>query len=241
MNGAQNFRDRLPSPVRRYLDLALPERPSAQVPASLVFSQNGTLRTSTSSSRWLPFSATHEVRPLANEFSWTASVRLAPFIHLSVRDSFRLGQGVGEVRLGWLRLGHDAGSPQINSGSLHRFLAEAVFYPWALLPSSALKWTPIDESRALATLTVGATEVSLEFRFEPGGQVGSVYTPARWGRFDRAYRQVPWQGHFAEYSRRCGAFVPSYGEVGWREGETLEFVWRGHVTSMRVGEPFSSR
>ena len=102
MNGGQDFLNQLPSPVRRYLDLALPGRASTRVPATLVFGQNGTLRTSTSSSRWLSFSATHRVRPLANEFSWTASVRLAPFIHLSVHDSFCLGQGAGEVRLGWL-------------------------------------------------------------------------------------------------------------------------------------------
>jgi hypothetical protein len=45
------------------------------------------------------------------------------------------------------------GSVEMNAGSLHRYLAEAVWYPSSLLPSSRLQWTPIDATSALATLT----------------------------------------------------------------------------------------
>jgi hypothetical protein len=94
-------------------------------------------------------------------------------------------------------VGHDDGSPEINSGSLHRFLAEAVWYPWALLPSASLTWQPIDDSRAMATLAAGDTTVSLEFRFSPNGEVTDIYTPARWGKFDGRYAKAAWEGHFA--------------------------------------------
>lgn len=74
-------------------------------------------------------------------------------------------------------------------------------------------------------MKVGPTVVSLEFPFEPGGEVGSVYAPRRWGRFDGGYRQVPWEGFFAEYARRSGVLVQCYAEVGWRENDKLELVW----------------
>lgn len=49
------------------------------------------------------------------------------------------------------------------------------------------------------------------------------------GRFDGAYRRVPWEGHFRDYRVRGGMRVPSYGEVGWYEGDRLELVWRGSL------------
>lgn len=83
-------------------------------------------------------------------------------------------------------------------------------------------------------MRIGPTEVALEFRFEPGGEVGSVYRPGRWGRFDGGYRQVPWEGHFAEYARRSGVLVPSYTEVGWRDNENLELDWRARISTLSV-------
>ena len=106
----------------------------------------------------------------------------------------------------------------MNLGALHRFLAEAVWYPTALLPSLKLRWRAIDDRTANATLTDDGSAVSLDFRFSPSGEVASIYTPARWGTFDGGYKQVPWEGHFRRYARRDGMLVPSEGEVGWYSG-----------------------
>lgn len=221
--------DALPTAVHRYLRLALSGPTSSKAPATLVFAQQGSLRTSMQNPRWVPFTATHTVRPLAHEFDWCARVRMAPLVYLSIEDSFRLGVGSSEARFGWLQLSHAEDTREVNAGSLHRFLAEAVFCPWALLPSPTLKWSPIDDARALATLTVGATTVSLEFRFAEGGEVSSVFTAGRWGRFGSKYLQVPWEGHFQDYALLRGVFAPSYGEVGWWRGGRLELVWRGRL------------
>jgi hypothetical protein len=120
----------------------------------------------------------------------------------------------------------DAGTPQMNSGSLHRFLAEAVWYPSALVPSDTLRWSGIDDGRALATLTHGGTTVSLEFRFNPAGDVAGIYTPARWGRFGGGYEERPWEGHFSAYEPRAGFLVPTQGDVGWHVDGAWQCVWR---------------
>ena len=108
---------------------------------------------------------------------------LAPLLHLRVRDALLEGRGGGRVDLlSAIKLGADADRPELNAGALHRFLAEAVWYPTALLPSDRLAWSPIDERKALATLTSHGTTVSLEFHFNREGEVAAVYTPQRWAR-----------------------------------------------------------
>jgi hypothetical protein len=130
-------------------------------------------------------------------------------------------------------------TPEMNSGSLHRYLAEAVWYPTALLPSEKLHWTEIDATRAIATLTEHDLCVSLEFRFAASGEVTGIYTPARWGSFPEGYRQVPWEGHFGAYREWDGVFVPSEGDVGWYIDRRWQPVWKGSVTSFRIQKGWS--
>jgi hypothetical protein len=161
-----------------------------------------------------------------------ARVEVAPLLHMQVKDSLISGQGSGQVSLlSAVPVASDGGTLEMNSGSLHRFLAEAVWYPSALLPSSQLTWTPIDDSRAVATLTSGAVTVSLEFRFSPDNEVSGIYTPGRWGSFDGTYKQVAWEGKFRNYSRRNGVLVPTDGEVGWYTDGQWQSVWRGTVAA----------
>jgi len=148
-------------------------------------------------------------------FVWDARVSLASLLSLRVRDSYVEGEGSGRITLlGFIPAGADNGGDELNSGALHRFLAEAVWYPTVLLPGPSLTWTAIDSTRSLATLTDAGITVSLEFRFNQSGEVTGIYSPGRWGRFHGKYRQVPWEGHFEDYRQQNGLLVPSRGEVG---------------------------
>jgi hypothetical protein len=202
--------------------------------ASVRIAQRGELRTGTRSRLWMPFEATHEARAGMPAFSWNAKVRLAPFVHLQVRDRLEGGVGSGEVCLFGVRMARDAGTMQMHSGALHRYLAEAVWYPWALRPSSFLRWSAVDARSALATLEDRGVSVSLEFRFDAEGDVAAIYTPARWGKFGRGYRQLPWEGHFRGYVERAGVRVPGEGDVGWHVEGEWQAVWRGHIVEWRA-------
>jgi hypothetical protein len=223
---------RLPAPVRRYLELAIPrDQPAARW---ITLRQHGELRTAPDSARWMKFDALHSVSPGAFGFLWNAQVSAAPLVRLRVVDSLENGHGAGQVLLfSALRVGHDEGTPEMDAGSLHRFLAEAVWYPWALCPSGQLSWAPADDHRAVATLSVGRTTVSLVFTFGPGGEVTSIYTPGRWGSFDGGYAKVAWEGHFSRYERRNGVLLPLYGEVGWYDKRKLALVWKGSVDDVK--------
>jgi hypothetical protein len=221
----------LPPPVARYFMRAFPRGPVATRIAR--FEQRGELRTEIEAQRWLPFDATHVVTPLAPGFVWNARVRIAPLLHVRVRDALVQGRGSGQVALlSAVRVSAAEGEVAMNSGSLHRFLAEAVWYPTALLPSSRLQWTGVNDSTALATLTDHGLSVSLEFRFNAAGEVAAIYTPARWGTFHGHYEQRAWEGHFRNYQVQGDVVVPSEGDVGWYVDGRWEPVWRGRILSV---------
>jgi len=219
----------VPVPVARYFTRVLQQQqPIIQLAR---FTQAGTLRTDAKSDRWLKFDASQIVAPPAIAFLWNARVTMAPLLHVRVRDALIAGQGSGQVSLlSAFTVAAAGGNLEMNSGALHRYLAEAVWYPTALLPSAKLRWSAIDDNTALATLTDNGVTVSLEFRFNIAGEVAGIYTTARWGTFDGGYKQVPWEGHFRKYVNRGGIVVPSEGEVGWYLEDKWRSVWKGTIT-----------
>jgi hypothetical protein len=222
----------LPTPVRRYLAHVL--RPGQPAIRLAELRQTGLLRTDVDSGRWMRFCATQTVAPPACGFVWSARVSVAPGLHVDVRDALVRGEGTGRVSvMSAIPVARAEASPQMNAGALHRYLAEAVWYPTALRPSTALRWSPIDADRALATLTVSGTSVSLEFRFGADGEATGVHTGARWGRFGGRYEQRPWEGHFGRTVERDGLRVPAEGEVGWYVGDDWRRVWTGRIVAAR--------
>ncbi len=219
----------LPSPVQRYFRLVLADGQKRIRSAAL--RQEGSLRTSVESERWLPFTARHLAVPSAVGFLWNARVRMSRGIHVRVLDGYSGGEGSGRVSvLSAFTVASQAGIFELDSGALHRYLAEAVWYPTALLPGCGVVWSPIDDHSATASLTDSGISVSLEFHFNDVGEVTRIYTPGRFGRFDGSYRRVPWEGHFRDYEVRDGMRVPTYGEVGWLVGGSLRLVWKGQIT-----------
>jgi hypothetical protein len=217
----------LPPPVARYFRHVLTN--GQQIIKTARIRQTGKLRTSTAASRWSSFSASQIVVPVSPGFVWNAKVVMPLATHVRVVDSYNAGVGSGRVTLlSAFAVASESGVPELNSGALHRYLAEAVWYPTALLPLSGVTWTPIDDQAALATLTDHGTMVSLEFRFNNVGEVTGIYSPGRFGRFDGRYKKVPWEGHFRNYEVRSGVRVPTYGEVGWYKNGKWQPVWKGN-------------
>jgi hypothetical protein len=218
----------LPAPVARYFRHVL--SPGQAVYTEARFEQAGTLRTSTRTDSWMDFTAVEVMSCPQPGFAWDAKVHMMPMVHLQVLDGYQAGIGAGQVKLfSLIPMGADRGTPELNSGALHRYLAEAVWFPVALLPRPGLTWRPIDDRRALATLTDHGTTVSLEFRFNAADEVEAVYTPARWGSFDGGYKQVAWEGHFRDYFEQSRMRIPRHGEVGWYDTGEWRAVWKGSV------------
>lgn len=222
----------LPPPVSRYFKHVLAN--DQKLIKILRMHQSGLLRTSTKTDAWYSFSADQVVVPPAIGFVWNAKVEMPMATSVRILDSYNAGIGAGRVSLlSAITVASDSAEAELNSAALHRYLAEAVWYPTALLPQSGVVWTPATNNHsAVATLTDSGVTVSLEFRFNDDDEVIAIYSPGRFARLDGGYKKMPWEGHFRNYQIRSGMRIPMYGEVGWYEDGKLQLVWKGDVIDL---------
>jgi len=222
----------LPAPVRQYFKMSLKDGQKYIRIAS--FSQTGKLKINPDSEKWSPFKANQIVSPDSKSFIWNAKIFFLSMLHVRVRDSLINGSGSGKVSLmSAFTIAEDSKHSKLNSGALHRFLAEAVWYPTALLPENGVRWSSIDKKRALATLSYSGITVSLEFKFNSKGEITGVYTPGRYGLFNGKYISTPWEGNFSSYADVDGMRIPLYGEVGWHLPKGFWLFWQGKIDNIK--------
>lgn len=223
----------LPEPVQRYFKHVLKDGQS--IINRIELTQCGSLRTSTESNKWLTFEAIQSVTPVDKNFTWNAKIKFFPGMFISVEDRLEDGIGSGKAKLyNIFPVASDSNHEKLNSGAIHRYLAEAVWFPTALLSDAGVRWTAIDDRRALASLAIKQITVELEFRFNACNEVESVYAEGRYGQFEGVYRRQPWEGHFKDYHEVSGIKVPRYGEVGWWMGGKFELVWKGEILDTNI-------
>lgn len=198
----------LPRPVVRYFTAGQPCIRGARV------EQTGKFRNGGMDAPWSPLTAVQHFSLDPPGFVWDASIRMAPFLTVGVRDSYIGGHGSMQGKLASLITVVDQGGrPELGAGALHRYLAEAVWFPTALLPSQGLTWEAIDDFSARAKLTDAGTSVSLEFQFSESGEIVRAYTPERHRAVGRAYVPTPWAYSYRSYGRVDGVRVPMEGAV----------------------------
>ena len=220
----------LPKPVEQYFRNVLFD--GQKLINSARFQQIGELKVDPKSKNWSQFKASYFASQNPVAFIWDAKIKIAPVLHVRVTDYFLDGIGAGNVSLiSAITIGSDEDNPELNSGALYRYLAEAVWHPTALLPQSGVKWEPVDENRAIARLTKFGISISLEFRFNDLGEITGIYTKDRFGKFGDKYVKYPWEGHFSNYQAFNGVKIPSEGEVGWYLPEGWWLFWKGKIVN----------
>lgn len=220
----------VPPPVARFLSRSLIE--GQPLIDTVHVEQTGEFRVGES---WQPFRATQRFTVEPAGFVWDARIAMMPLLPVLVRDSYVAGSGAMRGEIGGVYpLVNQSERRELDAGALQRFLAEAVWFPTALLPRDNLKWDPIDEHRARATLSDGRTTVSLEFRFNDAGEVTEIFAPDRYAENHGRYEPKPWVVRCSEYETHAGMRIPVQCEVAWIEATGPAPYWRGRVTSLSV-------
>jgi hypothetical protein len=204
--------ENLPAPVKRFFELALTD--GQAIVAGVSFAQQGQFRIDDRKANWQPFHATQFATMQPPGFDWDARIRMAPGIDVWVRDAY--ASGAGSLRasvLGLVTVAEIHGTAESARGELMRYLAEAAWYPTALLPSQGVRWDGIDDTSARATLVDGSTSVTLEFRFGSDGLIAEVWAASR---PRSATESAPWLCRVGDYAQRAGMQVPLHGEVEWQ-------------------------
>ncbi len=223
--------DGLPAPVQRYFRAALTlGQPMIR---ALHLKHVGTFNTSADGERWGPFESDQRVVCQRPGFDWEARIRMLPGLSVRVHDAYVAGEGILHASLlGLVSMASQRGTPELAQGELLRFLAEAAWYPTALLPSQGVSWQAVDEASARGTLRDGETTASLLFAFDDSGMIETVSANARGRTVGKETVPTPWQGRWSHYAMRHGMRVPLEGEVLWLRPDGIQPYWRGRVTQL---------
>jgi hypothetical protein len=219
----------LPDPVRRYLDHVLPR--GHPYTRSVELHQSGEIRIGDRPD-WHPFTAVQRFAVDPPGFVWDADVGMAPLVWVRVLDAFVGGEGHLSAKV-WsvVPVADATPGPDLDRGELLRYLAEAAWFPTALLPGRGVAWEPVDGSRARATLSVGETTASVLFHFD-GPRIARVEAERPRSHPDGSQTPVPWTGYWRDYERRDGVLVPTRGHVEWNlDGGDWQY-WRGRVEAI---------
>lgn len=221
----------LPAPVQRYFHTVLQD--GMPMVSGARVTHRGTFNMGGEVARWKPFHSDQLVVTRRPGFDWDARIALLPGLPVHVHDAYVAGKGVLRAApLGLVTVADMDSTPQLAQGELMRFLAEAAWYPTALLPSQGVQWTAVDDAHAKATMEDGGNSVTLLFRFNAQGLIDSVRAEARGRTVGKRVIPTPWQGRFWNYERRSGMLVPLEGEVAWLADEGPAPYWRGSMIAI---------
>ncbi len=221
----------LPAPVQRYFRRVLVE--GAPLIAAVRVRHAGEFNMSGTGDQWKPFWSDQLVTIRPPGFDWDARIRIIPGVAVRVHDAYVEGDGILHAALlGLFPLVNLRGKGEIAEGELMRFLAEAAWYPTALLPSQGVRWTEAGAQAARAELSDGQVSVKLMFRFNDQDLIESVEAESRGRMVDKEVVPTPWGGQFWNYQQRGGMLVPLRGEVAWLLPGGPKPYWRGRITSL---------
>jgi hypothetical protein len=197
--------------VRRYLQFAI--QPGAPATRTIRLEHGGTFRPKPEQ-RWLPIRGVEYFTAATPGFVWSASISPAPLAWIDARDRLHNCRGSMLVKLESLFTIADASGPEIDQGASLRWLAEAVWFPYAFA-GDAIRWEFVSGEAARVTLVQEGAPVTAIVEFDAKGRMVLI-------RGER-YRDVgvgkpvltPWVGRCSGY-REFGRFrVPAHVEVAW--------------------------
>lgn len=218
----------LPAPVSRYLAAVLAD--GGPMLSSVRLAHEGLFDTGETGIHWKPFTSDQLSVTRRPGFDWEGRVAVAPGVNVRVHDAYVAGSGrLHASLLGLVSVAKVRGTRAAAEGELMRFLAEAAWYPTALLPSQGARWEPVDDRTARVTLVDEAVTVTLELGFGSDDLIERVRAEARGRMVGGELVATPWEGRFWNYAERGGLLVPLEGEVAWLLPEGTRPYWRGRL------------
>ncbi len=221
----------LPAPVQRYFRAVLKD--GQPIITAVTIDIGGTFNMSAAGEQWKPFTSRQRVVTRRPGFLWDATIAMLPGVRVRVVDSYIAGNGLLHATVqGLFTVARQQGDGDIARGEFMRWFAEALWYPTALLPSQGVFWEAVDDHSANATMVDGPLSLTLLFRFDDAGLIGSFRAEARGGMVGDKLVMAPWEGIWSNYQLRDGVLVPFTGEVAWMRPEGRKPYFIGTVTGL---------
>lgn len=221
----------LPAPVQRYFRTVLKD--GQPIITAVTIDVAGTFNMSATGAQWRPFTSRQRVVTRRPGFLWDAKIAMLPGVNVRVVDSYIAGNGLLRAAVqGLVTMADMRGDGDIARGEFMRWFAEMLWYPTALLPSQGVRWEAVDDHSANATMEDGPRRLTLLFRFNEAGLIGSFRAEARGGMVGNKMVMAPWEGIWSNYQTRDGMQVPFTGEVAWMRPDGRKPYFVGTVTGL---------
>ena len=163
---------------------------------------------------WMSATATQYTTIDIPAFIWIVEVKMNSLLSAVGRDKFENGKGEMLIKLNsLLSVVHEKGE-KIDEGSLQRYLGEMVWFP-SLALSPYIRWEPIDDSAAKATLTYKGTTGSGTFHFNSRGEV-TAFSALRYKGNESTAKRHEWIMNITDYKSFEGIKVPCKMTATWK-------------------------
>lgn len=175
--------------------------------------QSGRLRTQKEGD-WLPFQAEQYFTVDHPGFIWIAGIQAMPMVEIVGRDKYENGRGNMRIELMSLFQMVNATGPEIDQGSLLRYLAEICWFPDAAL-QPYIQWDSVGLHAAQATMTYGDIRASGVFYFNESDDLLRFEAKRYYSRKEGATLE-DWQIVNHEWKTLNGLRIPVRSEVIWK-------------------------
>lgn len=222
----------LPLPVQKWL-----ERSGIIGKEKIVFArlkQKGSMRLK-EDGPWMRAEAEQYFTTDKPGFIWKAKVHMAPSIYFAGMDKYREGKGSMSIKVLSLIPVVDARGPEVDQGTLLRYLGEMAWFPTAAL-NDYIKWEPVDSNSARATMSYKGVTASAVFTFDNNGDLAGLIAK-RYRETGGKYVLDDWEVIAKDYKEFQGIRIPDKLEVIWKL-KTGDFTWyRVEVTNAEYNNP----
>jgi Family of unknown function (DUF6544) len=203
--------DRLPVPVQRCMRVA--GVLGTAVPSEVIVHQVGRIRTS-EKSKWLRFKSREIYEVEQPGFEWKAALKIGPMTAGRAIDTYRGESGRMHVKLLGMIDVVDAAGPEIDQGSLMRWLNETMWFP-AVWATDLISWEPSNDTTAIGSVSSGDLTVRAEFCFDADGRFIDFHADRYRDTGDGGSELTPWSTPIREHARLGGLDLPAYGVGVW--------------------------
>jgi len=202
---------RLPEPAQRYLNytgvIGKPWIDTVRIKYTGIFRL-------AADKPWMPIKAEQVYTTNPPAFRWRARFKMFGLWIVTGDDTYQNGHGHMFGKIAGLFNIFDARGPEIDQGTMMRYLNEMTWFPIALL-SDYVTWQAVDEQSFDVTFTDYGQSVTARFLIAPDGRLINFST-MRYREHKGQYTLDRWDTPMTEWGVLGGLNLPSRGQAVWK-------------------------
>jgi hypothetical protein len=202
---------RLPEPAQRYLNytgvIGKPWIDTVRIKYAGIFRL-------AADKPWMPIKAEQVYTTNPPAFRWRARFKMFGLWIVTGDDTYQNGHGHMFGKIAGLFNIFDARGPEIDQGTMMRYLNEMTWFPIALL-SDYVTWQAVDEQSFDVTFTDHGKSVTARFFIAPDGRLINFST-MRYREHKGQYTLDRWDTPMTEWGVLGGLNLPIRGQAVWK-------------------------